>query len=362
MKAFLSNKTKASLKKIGWITLSWLLISCGIVLYETLVLTSPDVAYTGISIRERFYAQMLATVMAGLTGGALIVVYFQNWLRSMPYGKALLLILGAYSIICILVTYAAGLFTYSRSGEQSNTFSEIHNLALAFLTGAEFLRIYLSWLLILLVTLIALMVRDKYGPGIFGDFLLGKYFQPRREERIFMFLDLRSSTTIAEQLGEERYFNFIKELFADATGPIILSKGEIYQYVGDEIVVSWKMKNGISDANCINCFFDIQKMFLNKKQQYLQAYGVAPEFKAGLHYGHVMAGEVGVVKRDVAFSGDVLNTTARIQSLCNEIGVDLLFSKYLSDKLRLNNDTFTSKRMGVFPLRGKHDKVELYSA
>ena len=66
-----------------------------------------------------------------------------------------------------------------------------------------------------------------------------------------MFLDLRSSTAIAEKLGEERYFNFIKDVFKDVTPAIIYAKGEIYQYVGDEIVVSWKMNNGIENANCL---------------------------------------------------------------------------------------------------------------
>ena len=103
----------------------------------------------------------------------------------------------------------------------------------------------------LFTTLIMLMVNDKYGPGVFVDFLLGKYFKPRREERIFMFLDLRSSTTIAERLGEEKYFSFIKDVFKDATPSILDSRGEIYQYVGDEIVISWKMENGQKNANFI---------------------------------------------------------------------------------------------------------------
>lgn len=79
-----------------------------------------------------------------------------------------------------------------------------------------------------MITLIILQVNDKYEPGVFSSFLLGQYFQLKREERIFMFLDLRSSTTIAEKLGEIRYFNFIKDVFRDVTPSIINSKGEIY--------------------------------------------------------------------------------------------------------------------------------------
>ena len=86
-----------------------------------------------------------------------------------------------------------------------------------------------------------------------------------------------------------------------------------------------------------------------------------PEFKAGLHYGHVMAGEVGVVKRDIAFSGDVLNTTARIQEKCNEFGVDILLSKNLLDKLTLPINLFKPKNMGSLLLRGKQEELTLFT-
>jgi len=215
---------------------------------------------------------------------------------------------------------------------------------------------------VVLGTLIVLQVNDKYGPGVFRDFLLGKYFHPKREERIFMFMDLRSSTTIAEKLGEQRYFKFLKDIFQHSTASILDAKGEIYQYVGDEIIISWKMHEGVDNANCLNCFFEIQEALRLKTSYYKETYdGIVPEFKAGLHYGYVMAGEIGVVKRDIVFSGDVLNTAARIQQKCNELGVNILLSNYLLDKLSLQPDSFAPRKMGDMELRGKKQKVMLYT-
>ena len=69
-----------------------------------------------------------------------------------------------------------------------------------------------------------------------------------------MSLDVTSSTTIAERMGHTLCFEFIKEFIADVTDPIIDNKGEVYQYVGDEVVVSWKVGNSKANANCVRCF------------------------------------------------------------------------------------------------------------
>ncbi|MEM9931762.1 MAG: adenylate/guanylate cyclase domain-containing protein, partial [Bacteroidota bacterium] len=181
-------------------------------------------------------------------------------------------------------------------------------------------------------------------------------------ERIFMFLDLRSSTTIAEKLGEVRYFNLLYDFIRDSTESILANRGQIYQYVGDEIVVTWKVDRGIKQAYCLQCFFDIQRAIQANAEYYHNTYGLVPEFKAGLHYGHVMAGEIGLVKKDIAFSGDVLNTTARIQSMCNQLGVDILLSKYLLDRIAAEEPLIEAARfLGDIELRGKQERVMLYT-
>jgi adenylate cyclase len=177
-----------------------------------------------------------------------------------------------------------------------------------------------------------------------------------------MFLDLRGATTIAEQLGERRYFNFIKDVFRDSTPEILKSKGEIYQYVGDEIVISWKKDIGTLNANCLQCFFDIQQRLLDNASYYRENYdGIVPEYKAGLHFGFVMVGEIGIVKRDIAYSGDVLNTAARIESKCNELGVNILFSKALLVGLGSLPNPFKPREIGEIDLRGKQHSLMLYT-
>lgn len=208
------------------------------------------------------------------------------------------------------------------------------------------------------VSLFYTEVSDNLGQGVLNNFLSGKYHTPTEEERIFMFLDMKSSTTIAENMGHVKYFEMLREYFADLTDPIINYSGEIYQYVGDEIVVTWRLKKGLADNNCIQCFFSMRAALVNESEKYIQKYGLAPGFKAGLHLGKVTTGEIGVIKKEIIFTGDVLNTTARIQGLCNAYGVDILISGQLAEQLKLPMH-YQLKTLGENELRGRDEKIRL---
>ena len=188
----------------------------------------------------------------------------------------------------------------------------------------------------------------------------GKYQTPREEHRIFLFVDLNASTSIAEKLGDEKYHLLLKDFFAAITNPILDNKGEIYQYVGDEVVVTWKYTEGIKLNRCINCFFDIKNYIAAKKDYFLKQYGFVPEFKGGMHCGNVIAGEVGIIKRDITFSGDVLNTTSRIQGKCKEYGAELIISGRLLNQLN-PIEKYKTVMLGSIQLRGKEKHVDLYS-
>ena len=178
--------------------------------------------------------------------------------------------------------------------------------------------------------------------------------------RIFMFLDIKSSTTIAETLGHLKYFELLNDFFNDIADPIEKNKGEIYQYVGDEVVVSWPFNEGVESANCLNCFYDIVDTIKNLNSRYMERYNLVPDFKAGLHYGKVSTGVIGTLKKEIIYTGDVLNTASRIEGQCNSYKVNILLSKDLIDKLPVV-DIFTSRKLGEINLRGKLSTMTLYT-
>jgi len=200
----------------------------------------------------------------------------------------------------------------------------------------------------------------RYGPGVLVPLLFGRYKNPREEERIFLFMDLKSSTSIAEHLGHLRYSAFIRDAFRDINQDIGEYNAQIYQYVGDEIVLTWHTREGLKNLSCVRFFFACESRLRARSQYYQQHYGWVPQFKAGLHEGKVTAVEIGEIKLDVAYHGDTINTTARIQSVCNHYGKSLLVSENLLEKLT-PVDGFESEPLGSIQLKGKSEDIRIHS-
>lgn len=225
---------------------------------------------------------------------------------------------------------------------------------------------YIFYLLLIYYFAMALLisyinqVNKKYGPGVLVPLLLGRYRHPREEERIFMFMDLKSSTTTAEKLGHIQYSSFIRDCFADINELLYPYRAQVYQYVGDEIVVMWPEEEGLKHHHCIRFFFACKKRFQDKAAYYTRHYGITPAFKAGLHCGKVTVVEIGEIKKDIAYHGDTINTAARIQSVCNQYNKDFLASTYILNKMTASQ-SLQIEHLGHVPLRGKSTEVEIAS-
>src|SRR5205085_575211 len=96
----------------------------------------------------------------------------------------------------------------------------------------------------------------------------------------------------------------------------------------------------------------------SRHNKYISKFGVAPTFKAGVHSGEVVAGEIRIIKRDITYSGDVLNTTARIESMCHELKSELLVSNTFLRSISLP-EPFIADIAGGFLLKGKEQEVAL---
>jgi adenylate cyclase len=355
---FSNYRIKSEIITVLWITFIWTLISL-FRFFETYTsIISTEGQEFPVKLSEGIIATLLVIIPAGIIIGSSLVFIWERWLRKMAYIKAMFYILLVYSLIFFIffpINYLMQVLNNSSLLIDNDLFKTVFIGVFNYILLSN----YIFWFAITFLTILFLLIRDKFGPITFVNFLKGKYLRPKREERIFMFMDLKSSTTIAERLGEERYFNFLNDTFSIATPGILLTKGEIYQYVGDEIVISWLTKKGLQRANCISCYYKMITLLKDKSDYFDKTYETQPQFKAGLHFGHVITGEMGIVKREIVYSGDVLNTASRIQSLCNEMNTEILISNNLIKRIDLSPLHKKIKFIGNINLRGKQEKIEL---
>jgi len=201
----------------------------------------------------------------------------------------------------------------------------------------------------------AMLLCFTYVPVVSSLFL-----KPKEEKRIILFIDLKDSTPIAEKLGHKKYFFFIRDFIHHISLALLEYDGLIYQYVGDEVVLTWNIKHGLENANCLKTFFMFKENLISKSDHYLKTYGVVPKFKAGMHLGNVVCAQIGDTKRQIVYNGDVVNTASRIQDQCKKYQRDCLVSGDLFKQLR-NYNGLTWERVDTVALRGKENAVELYS-
>jgi len=358
----LSPKTKRNISRIIPFVVIWFIFSVVYTLLEKGLLG--NLTYypsTGNSydFGRNIFATPISALITGLLIGTLEILYFNKWFIQKSFSKKLLLKSIIYLAIILFFLIIALI------GTTSDLSTAIFNKEFwlhvwAFFTDYSFLSVIVYIAAIIIVLQFYNEVSESIGLGVLSNFFTGKYHNPIEEERIYMFLDMKSSTTIAENLGHVKYFEMLKEYYSDLSDSIINYSGEIYQYVGDEIVVSWKLKNGLRNNSCIQCFFAMKEAIREQAGKYNDNFGLLPEFKAGFHLGKVTTGEIGVIKKEIIFTGDVLNTTARIQGLCNKYNVDILISGDLIKLLDLNSQ-FQIKALGENVLRGRDEKVELFT-
>jgi len=215
-----------------------------------------------------------------------------------------------------------------------------------------------TWFIIFLFTQMIIEINEKYSPGVFFDILVGKYINPKIEKRIIMFLDLKDSTPIAEQLGHKMYFRFIRDFIYSISMALLEYEGRIYQYVGDEVVVSWKYTDE-NAMKCIQAVIAARRAIQKRSEDFRRLYGVIPEFKVGIHSGDVTVGEIGIIKKDLAMSGDTMNTTARIRTACTELNHKFIASKDFVDNINLKE--WQAESLGEIELKGKNSGIELFA-
>lgn len=221
---------------------------------------------------------------------------------------------------------------------------------------------YLFVTTILIATMINFFksIQQKVGSEKFWPYVTGRFRKPKEENRIFAFIDLTSSTKYAELLGHKKYSLFLRECFKYLGFLEIKYRAMHYQFVGDEVVLSWSAKKR-NYLYAVQFYYEYMSILNSKASYFSKEFGVVPQFTASVNCGNIMISEVGTIKSEIAFHGDVLNTAARIQKKCKSYNKQLLVTHDFANKFKKANPDKDVTWVGENILSGKKEMVKIYT-
>ncbi|MFA6188357.1 MAG: adenylate/guanylate cyclase domain-containing protein [Sulfuricurvum sp.] len=205
---------------------------------------------------------------------------------------------------------------------------------------------------------------QKVSPQVMEDLLKNESYdalQTREVEATIFFSDIRSFTTISEQLGTpERLVSFLNEYMTAMAEPIVHSRGTIDKFIGDAIMAYWNAPNLVENHADMAVQSALKQLSmresLNKKFQ--KQFGIILDFGIGLNTGLVTVGDIGSQGRsDYTVIGDPVNLASRLEGLCKYYHVRLIISESTYKALR---STYVVRELDIVRVKGKTEPVRIY--
>lgn len=201
------------------------------------------------------------------------------------------------------------------------------------------------------------------GSGFLKSFLISKYHQAKIQSAIFMFIDLKGSTSLAEQTRPETFFQFLNDFIYLCQEVIKVHEGSIYKYVGDSIIVVWD-ENPKNLKRSYHCMKELNDHIYRNRPYFRETYKNPIAFTIGIHAGPTTIGEIGFDKKEIGYLSDTINTAQRIQDCNKALHTEILLSKDYIERLRewevVFKEDHLKEHRGVV-LKGKDKTIDLYS-
>lgn len=170
-----------------------------------------------------------------------------------------------------------------------------------------------------------------------------------------MFTDLESFTDMCERVGDpQRIVETMNNYFERTTASIFDDDGVIIKFIGDAIFAAWGAPMLDPDAP-VKAARAAWKLFECDK---LVVDGHELKTRIGLHFGEVVAGNIGSSRRvDYTLIGDAVNLASRLEGINKILGTNILMSDAVANCL---DDSFRTRRVGRFRVKGRREPVEIH--
>jgi adenylate cyclase len=267
----------------------------------------------------------------------------RDWLGNLPFTANLIVRSAIYAaiIMALQLVQVGEIITGSPGGSTTDFWSGV--------TIAAVISVLMN---------LAFAIANLIGARALMNFATGRYHSPVTENRFVLFVDIAGSTGLAESLGGPAIHRLLDRTFRLLTLSVVDYRGEVLNYVGDEVIVTWPERDGAIDCRPLRCFVAMRDELARAGSQLEREFGVVPRIRGSLHFGPVIIGEIGDVKRAIVFNGDVMNTAARLEELSRQVDGGFLASRAAMQRFS-SAPPFAVRDLGRLPIRGRADGIDV---
>ncbi|MCB1179018.1 MAG: adenylate/guanylate cyclase domain-containing protein, partial [Leptospiraceae bacterium] len=169
-----------------------------------------------------------------------------------------------------------------------------------------------------------------------------------------LFSDIRSFTTLSEQLSAEDTFKFINSYLAAMVPQIIQNNGFIDKYIGDAIMALFRSPEKAIDAG-IDMLEELYQY--NKKREDFLEKNIS--IGVGIHTGKLI---LGIVGSDLRIQGtvisDAVNLASRLEGLTKMYGASLLVSEETLNRVP-DKSKYQHRIIDRVKVKGKETAVDV---
>ena len=175
-----------------------------------------------------------------------------------------------------------------------------------------------------------------------------------------LFSDVRSFTTITEQLGAQGTVALLNEYFTLMVDCIQREDGMLDKFIGDAIMAAFGIPvqhDDDADRAVRTSIAMMRELHVWNRQR--SAEGRMPvDIGIGLNTDTVVSGNIGSKKRmDYTIIGDGVNLAARLESACKQYGAHVLISEFTYRQLK---GTYRTRELDLVVVKGKTLPVAIY--
>ncbi len=170
-----------------------------------------------------------------------------------------------------------------------------------------------------------------------------------------MFTDIAAFTDACQRVRDpELIVENLNGYFERTTSHVFDHDGMVIKFIGDAIFAAWGVpfEDEHAAVKCVRAAWNLSE------HAKLKMDGEDLLTRVGLHYGEVVAGNIGSKRHvDYTLIGDAVNLAARLEGMNKMLGTGILLSEAVQQHL---GEEFITRRVGQFRVKGRQDVTTVY--